>query len=211
MHELWAKTWRQRRYLPSLFQPAAVPGELIVNLLVIVSKCTLQKDPGIGGGLRQVHPACSAAVTKSESTPYSLICKRLVRQLIRFYHSVSITACPHMLAESSATSRNYDIESPETVKVLNEAADEIASVVEALYPDGLHSPEAPLIREVSRRQFDEIQAADIAAGWARDALRCQSRAPWRSVRARINGWYTGAVNDSSGSFALPVIVSEHTE
>ena|SRR5271154_2936731 len=82
-----------------------------------------------------------------------------------------------MLAELVATVRTYDDESPKTLTVLNDAANEIATAIEKILPEGLCTGESPLIREVSSRAIDEIQAADIAAGWARDALEvAESRA-----------------------------------
>lgn len=77
---------------------------------------------------------------------------------------------PVMLAELVSTVRTYDQENPTTVAVLNSAANEIALRVEGRFPDWGGGPEGPLVREVSSRTLDELQAADIAAGWARDAL-----------------------------------------
>ena len=77
---------------------------------------------------------------------------------------------PVMFAELLATSRAFDDESPATLPVLNEAANEIGMALETRFPDWGEPAERPLVREVSSRAIDEIQAADIAAGWARDVL-----------------------------------------
>ncbi|HKS72655.1 MAG TPA: hypothetical protein VJQ82_05615 [Terriglobales bacterium] len=77
---------------------------------------------------------------------------------------------PVMLAELVSTVRTYDQENPTSVAVLNDAANEIALRVEGRFPEWDGGPERPLVREVSSRTLDELQAADIAAGWARDAL-----------------------------------------
>jgi len=75
-----------------------------------------------------------------------------------------------MLAELVSTVRTYDQENPTTVGVLNEAANEIGLAVQRRFPDWTGTGSMPLVREVSSRALDELQAADIAAGWARDAL-----------------------------------------
>jgi hypothetical protein len=74
------------------------------------------------------------------------------------------------LRSNAETVRAYDEESPATLGVLNDAANEIAAAVECRFPDWNAGGTTPLIREVSSRAIDELQAADIAAGWARDAL-----------------------------------------
>jgi hypothetical protein len=59
---------------------------------------------------------------------------------------------------------------PTTVGVLNEAANEIALAVQRRFPEWSGAGPLPLVREISSGALDELQAADIAAGWARDAL-----------------------------------------
>jgi hypothetical protein len=75
-----------------------------------------------------------------------------------------------MFAELLATSRAFDNESPPTLPVLNAAAGEIAQAVAYNLPDELVRRASTLVREVDSRGIDDIQAADIAAGWARDML-----------------------------------------
>lgn len=77
---------------------------------------------------------------------------------------------PVMLAELLATSRSFDEENPATLPVLNEAANEIGLALASGFPDWVDPETKPMIREVSSRAIDEIQAADIAAGWARELL-----------------------------------------
>ncbi len=75
-----------------------------------------------------------------------------------------------LMLEILSTSRVFDAEHPASIEVLNEAADAIASsMLDVLSvwpsPDGM-----PLIREVDSHAIDELQAADIAAGWARELV-----------------------------------------
>jgi|GEM_PF-2130544 len=77
---------------------------------------------------------------------------------------------PVLFAELLATSRSFDEESPTTLPVLNEAANEIGIALQNDFPGWAEGRDKPLIREVTSRAIDEIQAADIAAGWARDVL-----------------------------------------
>jgi len=75
-----------------------------------------------------------------------------------------------MLAELLATPRIYDRESPGTLPVLNEAALAIASAIEDGFPESLTRKASPLVAEIDSRGIDQIQAADIAAGWTREIL-----------------------------------------
>ena len=75
-----------------------------------------------------------------------------------------------MLAEILSTRRVFDDESPKTVNVLNRMSEEIAeSLKDGFVGSGSISDE-PLVKEVSSRAIDELQAADIAAGWAREIV-----------------------------------------
>jgi len=74
-----------------------------------------------------------------------------------------------MLAELIATTRNFDAESPTTAAALNSMADQIGAQVESHLPLGL-SAAKPIVRELDSRAIDELQAADVAAGWAREIL-----------------------------------------
>lgn len=74
------------------------------------------------------------------------------------------------LAELLSTARVFDKENQETVDVLNEAAEEIAkNLAEGILADE-NVTSQPLVTEIDSRQIDHIQAADIAAGWAREML-----------------------------------------
>jgi hypothetical protein len=72
------------------------------------------------------------------------------------------------------TRRNYDVENDATLPALTAMADEIANCLERALPflglDATIDRSEPLFREVSSRDVDEIQAADIAAGWARELV-----------------------------------------
>ncbi len=94
-----------------------------------------------------------------------------------------------MFAELLATSRSFDEESPATLPVLNEAANEIAIALQTDFPDWGEGRERPLIREVTSKAIDEIQAADIAAGWARDVLEVSDARSLGSVFERV--WVNG--------------------
>jgi hypothetical protein len=96
---------------------------------------------------------------------------------------------PVMLAELLATSRSFDEENPATLPVLNEAANEIGLALAAEFPNWGQPSATPMIREVSSRAIDEIQAADIAAGWARDILEVSEPRSLGSQFERV--WVNG--------------------
>ncbi len=74
------------------------------------------------------------------------------------------------MSELLTTVRHFDVENKPTADVLNEAASVIAEAIEARMPlIGGNAPK-PLVCEVDSRAIDEIQAADIAAGWASEIL-----------------------------------------
>lgn len=75
-----------------------------------------------------------------------------------------------VLPEVLSTARVFDSESPASVRVLNDAVDQIAATLEERLPTIGEFSSEPLIREADSRAFDEIQACDIAAGWAREVL-----------------------------------------
>ncbi len=75
-----------------------------------------------------------------------------------------------LLAELLATQRFFDKEQPATIELLNAAAEEIAKNLRATMPKIGEISEQPLVREADSRAVDELQAADIAAGWARKML-----------------------------------------
>jgi hypothetical protein len=93
-----------------------------------------------------------------------------------------------MLSELLATPRGFDIEAPNTLPVLNEAAQVIARAVSQGVASGEIGP-AQLVREVDSRARDELQAADVAAGYARELLEIggENALPSRFERVWING------------------------
>jgi hypothetical protein len=78
-----------------------------------------------------------------------------------------------VLREILSTARIFDTENQSSVKVLNEAADVIASSMrESKWFENIRAREL-LVREFNSRGVDLIQAADMAAGWAGDMLEYQ--------------------------------------
>lgn len=75
-----------------------------------------------------------------------------------------------ILCEIMATERVFDNEHPQSVEVLNEIVSEISKRLSETWPMFPKDSKSPLIREADSRAIDHIQAADIAAGWARDIL-----------------------------------------
>ncbi len=117
----------------------------------------------IGGGLRQAQIFAARAHALFDLTTSG-------ETLAATDEVFRSPLAPVMLAELLATSRAFDEENPASLPVLNEAANEIAVALGAGFPDLEDAAERPLIREVTSRAVDEIQAADVAAGWAREVL-----------------------------------------
>jgi hypothetical protein len=94
-----------------------------------------------------------------------------------------------LLAELLATERHFDNENPKTAFLLNRAADEIAVALGEQLPVFGTMTDKPLVTEVDSRAIDEIQAVDIAAGWAREVLETNepSTLGARFERVWING------------------------
>lgn len=95
-----------------------------------------------------------------------------------------------LLTELLSIQRFFDDEEPATLSVLNSAAEEIASNLQATMPSLGEFSDAPLVQEVSSRAIDELQAADIAAGWAREVLDLDPsvrRIAERFERVLLNG------------------------
>lgn len=94
-----------------------------------------------------------------------------------------------ILRELLATRRVFDREHVDSVNILNEASDEIADRLTG----HLGLPEAarnePLVREADSRAVNHLQAADIAAGWAREVI---DNAGMRSLGDRFERvWVNG--------------------
>lgn len=75
-----------------------------------------------------------------------------------------------ILPEVLATVRHFDVENRKSVKLLNTAVDTIAKAMEDTFCGSARISDEPLVIETDSRGYDEIQASDIAAGWARDML-----------------------------------------
>jgi hypothetical protein len=75
-----------------------------------------------------------------------------------------------ILREVISIPRIFDEESRETVQLLNDASDQIADALVEGLPSTLSLSSEPLVREADSRAIDQIQAADVAAGWAREVI-----------------------------------------
>lgn len=75
-----------------------------------------------------------------------------------------------VLPEVLATLRSFDVENKNTADLLNSAVDAIAGAMEQAFEGADQISDEPLVIETDSRGHDELQAADIAAGWARDML-----------------------------------------
>ncbi len=64
----------------------------------------------------------------------------------------------------------FDEENWQTVELLNEASEQIADALVEGLPQGASVSTEPLVREADSRAFDHVQAADLAAGWAREVI-----------------------------------------
>lgn len=73
-----------------------------------------------------------------------------------------------ILHEILSTERVFDVENPKTIEVINEITEAIASQLSDDFP--LLKVEKPLAREMDSHKINHLQAADIAAGWAREIL-----------------------------------------
>ena len=117
----------------------------------------------IGGGLREAMIFAARAHAMFDLD----IVQRHVEATSLIYRSPVVQVT---LAELLSTARVFDKENQETVDVLNEAAEEIAkNLAEGIFADE-NVTSQPLVTEIDSRQIDHIQAADIAAGWAREML-----------------------------------------
>jgi hypothetical protein len=75
-----------------------------------------------------------------------------------------------ILPEVLSTVRYFDTEYPLSVTVLNNAVEVIATEFERAYPEFDAFSDEPLVIETDSRGYDELQASDVAAGWAREML-----------------------------------------
>jgi hypothetical protein len=75
-----------------------------------------------------------------------------------------------ILPEVLSTTRYFDSEFPLSVELLNHAVDVISSTIEDTFPEFEEVSGKPLVIETDSRGYDELQASDVAAGWAREML-----------------------------------------
>ncbi|MGD0662053.1 MAG: hypothetical protein ABSD38_28685 [Syntrophorhabdales bacterium] len=136
----------------------------------------------IGGGLRHamLFSARAHAIFDLQSLDSS------VSTTWDIFRSPLARVC---FAELLSTERTFDQENPRTIQVLNKMADEIASAIGEQLPLAGQLTTAPLVKEVDSRAIDELQAADIAAGWAREILETNEAVTLgqRFERVWING------------------------
>jgi hypothetical protein len=79
-------------------------------------------------------------------------------------------AAPLVVAELLSISRVFDEEHPKSASLLNEATAAIADCLEQILPVSGTMTRGPLVTEYNSSSIDHIQAADVAAGWARELL-----------------------------------------
>ena len=91
--------------------------------------------------------------------------------------------------EVLATVRHFDVENRHTVDLLNSAVDAIAGAMEEAFEELCPISDEPLVIETDSRGYDELQASDIAAGWAREMLELgeASTLGTRFERVWLNG------------------------
>jgi len=94
-----------------------------------------------------------------------------------------------VLCELLSTERIFDEEHPRSAAFLNKAVDVIAERLESVLPISGSIVDRPLVREYDSRAVDHIQAADIAAGWARELLDLadERAVAGRFARVIVNG------------------------
>jgi hypothetical protein len=75
-----------------------------------------------------------------------------------------------VVAELLATTRCFDNEHAGSTELLNEASDAIAGALEGVLATPGMVRSEPLVKEYDSAAIDHLQAADVAAGWARELL-----------------------------------------
>lgn len=74
-----------------------------------------------------------------------------------------------ILSELLSTQRAFDVELPRSIELLNVAAQEIAACM-SINAKEVVTAAPDLVVEGSSQSFDELQAADVASGWARSLI-----------------------------------------
>jgi len=149
-------------YLPSRMAEllGLYPPDLYLSLDKFVPERILAR---IGGGLRDARVFAARAHAMFDSG-------HLTHEGARTADAYGYARRTVVLRELLSTERGFDKEHPRSVAVLNEAADAIAEALEGalLLPGGVS--DRPLVREYSSRDVDQLQAADVGAGWAHELL-----------------------------------------
>jgi hypothetical protein len=137
----------------------------------------------IGGGLRQaaVFAARAHAIFDVDSL-------RNDREATSTRDAFVSPYAQLVLAEILSSPRFFDEESPRTVSALNDASDAIARALQIHVP-ALQSSAAALVTEGASHALDHLQAADVAAGWAREIvdLNQVDTLPSRFAHVWVNG------------------------
>jgi hypothetical protein len=79
-------------------------------------------------------------------------------------------ATPLVVAELLSTTRYFDNEHAKSTEFLNQATDAIADALENVLTTPGTVVREPLVKEYDSTAIDHLQAADVAAGWARELL-----------------------------------------
>jgi hypothetical protein len=105
-------------------------------------------------------------------------------------HEVFRSPLTHIIiAEVLSTTRFFDKENNSSVKLLNEVTGVISAQMEGHFPNFSIEKKGEIVREIDSRAIDHIQAADIAAGWARDMLEVSDQKALGNVFERV--WING--------------------
>ena len=94
-----------------------------------------------------------------------------------------------LIQELASTVRIFDEEHPKSAELLNKAIKYIIKGIEENYPLWQTSKPDTFVREYDSRAVSEIQAADIAAGWAREISDAANPDALCTMFERV--WYNG--------------------
>jgi len=79
-------------------------------------------------------------------------------------------SAPLVVAELLSTKRYFDNEHTKSTEFLNQATEAIADALENVLTTPGTVVREPLVKEYDSTAIDHRQAADVAAGWARELL-----------------------------------------
>jgi hypothetical protein len=99
-----------------------------------------------------------------------------------------------ILRELLSTQRVFDNEDPKSTALLNRASEAIAERLRSELPN---LSDQPLVREHDSRAIDHLQAADVAAGWAREMIDTGSVRSLGAIfeRVWVNGFLMKGTHD----------------